>query len=144
MTISKIAEKCNTSFGFGQEILIGIGSYCSEVCSSPAHNGGSKRQSRLNVKVMLTVFFDCKIKQSIIFIILMFWDCVKVRMKRSELWHSGEWVKHDNAPAHSALTRKWWQSFVNPCTHLIWPLSIFYFPRLSPSSKDEYLTQPRG
>jgi len=73
------------------------------------------RQSRSNIKVMLTVFFDHEgvvyheyappgqtiTKDYYIEVLRRLRDAV--RRKRQQLWASGDWhVHHDNAPAHSS------------------------------------------
>lgn len=74
------------------------------------------RQVKSNVKVMLTVFFDCKgvvyyefLPQGQTINRFVYLETLRklrnaVRRKRPELWQSGDWVlHHDNAPVHSAL-----------------------------------------
>ena len=75
------------------------------------------RQSRSNVKVMLTVFFDFNGIVHFEFlpqgetVNCVYYQGVlqrlrdKIRKKRAELWRDNSWfLHHDNAPAHSALS----------------------------------------
>ena len=53
-------------------------------------------QVRLNVKVLLTVFFDCN------WIVRRL--CEAINQKRTELWKNQSWIlRHDNAPAHTSI-----------------------------------------
>ncbi|UYV61909.1 hypothetical protein LAZ67_1007037 [Cordylochernes scorpioides] len=74
------------------------------------------RQIRSNVKVLLTVFFDCRgvvhhefLPQSRrankeYYLQVMRNLCEAIRQKRPDLWRNKNWLlHHDNAPAHTSL-----------------------------------------
>ena len=89
----------------------------SSQCKRPEEPRPKKaRQVRSNVKVLLTVFFDCKGVVHHEFLPKdrtvnkeYYLEGMKrlregIRMRRPELWKNKSWIlHHDNAPAHSSL-----------------------------------------
>ena len=88
--------------------------------SKPNHLNGSvqknqdqKRHVRSNVKVLLTVFFDCngmvhheflpqdRTVNKVYYLVVLGRLCKIIRQKRTELWKNQSWIlHHDNAPTH--------------------------------------------
>ena len=98
-------------FGYDPETKAQSSQWLSSECSRPK----KVRQSRSSVKVMLTVFFDCRgvvhheyaprnqtiNKEYYREVLRRLREAV--RRKRSDLWQAGTWLlHHDNAPAHSS------------------------------------------
>ena len=108
------------------------------------------RQVRSNVKVLLTVFFDCHgaVHQKFLSqgrtvnkeYYLKVMRCLHdaIRKKRPELWKNNSWLlHHDNAPAHSSLLVRNFLAKNNtvimpqpPYSPDLAPSDFFLFPRL--------------
>ena len=98
----------------------------------PHHARKKARQVKSNVKTMLICFFDASgivhmefvppgqtVNQTFYLQVLRrLRDAV--RRKRPDLWQSGEWwFRHDNAPAHTALSVRqfWTKTGMTPLPH---------------------------
>ena len=100
------------------------------------------RQVWSNVKVLLTVFFDCKgvvhhefllqgrtvNKKYYLEVMSRFVEAV--HQKRTELWNNQSWILyHDNAPAHTLMLVREFSVRKKPCfdprIHWTWPPLTF-------------------
>ncbi|UYV72453.1 hypothetical protein LAZ67_9003204, partial [Cordylochernes scorpioides] len=104
------------------------------------------RQVRSNVKVLLTVFFDCRgvvhheflpqgrtvNKEYYLQVMCNLREAI--RQKRSDLWKNKNWLlHHDNAPAHTSL--------LSPYSPELAPCDFFLFPKLKrPMKRRRYAT----
>ena len=162
----QLLERANDDETFMQRIITGDESWVygydieTKVQSSQWIGKGSPRpkkarQSRSNVKVMLTVFFDFN---GIVHFEFLHQDETvnrvyyqgvlqrlreKIRKKRPELWRDNSWfLHHDNAPAHSALSIRQFCA-KNQMTVLpqppyspdLAPCDFFLFPKLKSDRK---------
>jgi hypothetical protein len=94
---------------------------------------------RLNVKVMLTVFFTSLVHHEFLcqgqavnhWYYLEVLKCLRenVRRKRPQLWRNNSWfLHHDSAPAHASRTQTQ-LCFLSHPSHLTWLQQTFsYFP----------------
>ena len=83
----------------------------SSQCKHPEKPRSKKaRQVRSNVKVLLTVFFDCngvpqdRTVNKEYYLEVMRQLRKAIRQKRTELWKNQSWIlHHDNTPAHTSM-----------------------------------------
>ena len=127
-------------------------------CPQQPGPGKSSRQIRSNVKVLLTVFFDCNgvvhhefFPQSSMvnkeyYLKVISRLCKAIRQNHTELWKTQSWIfHHDNAPAHTSMLvleflakNKTVIMPPPPYSPDLSPAHFFLFPKLKTPMKGKY------